>query len=113
MELLGLPTFKPKYLMGDGHQGITSAGADFLPESKRIQCYYHIKTNVSNKRSLLPTPSIDWPVVNRQIWELHQAPSQRVFDKAAMCLIADWRSRGWTAFADYFEKNCLKDTISW
>lgn len=113
MELLGLPAFRPKYLMGDGHQGITSAGSEFLPTSKRIQCYYHIKTNLVRKQNLLPTPSIDWPVVNRQIWELHQAPSQCVFDKASLCLLAEWRSREWTKFAAYFELSCLKECISW
>lgn len=113
MELLHLPKYAPKYLMGDAHRGICRARTTFLPSTSRIQCYYHLKTNVANRRSLLPTPATDWVVVNQQIWQLHQAPSQRVFDVASELLIREWNNKGWSAFASDFEKNCLKDSIKW
>lgn len=99
--------------MGDGHQGITNAGATFLPDSKRIQCYFHVKKNFIGKKGLLPTPAVDWPLVNQQIWLLHQAPTQRMFEVASELLIAEWRAKKFTDYADYFEKSCLRDGVSW
>lgn len=112
-ELMGLPKYQPAYLMGDAHKGICSAKKTFWPETKRIQCYYHMKMAVYKQRGKLPCPTSDWKVVKWQIEQLHQAPTQEIFDVAAVRLIEEWEAKGWEKFADYFRETWLEGSPNW
>lgn len=110
---MGLPKYQPTYLMGDAHRGICAAKETFWPETKRLQCYYHMKMAVHKQRGKLPCPATDWKVVKWQIEQLHHAPTHAIFNAASARLVEEWYGKGWDDFAKYFHDSWLEGTPNW
>lgn len=114
-ELFGLPKLVPKFVMGDGHKGISAAARIRFPQARRLACYFHVIDAVKKYRTLLPAANRDvsWKLVKQQIFDLHRAPSVEIFNAMANSIVREWLAREWKEFALYFVKQWLRACPYW
>lgn len=115
-ELFCLPQFVPKYVMGDAHKGISAAARVRFPQAKRLVCYFHMKDRLTKKgKCLLPVGNreVSWARVQKQVFDMHRAPTDEIFNELAKVVLQEWHTTGWKEFAEYFEKQWLKECPLW
>lgn len=71
--------YQPRYVLGDGHAGLTKAVRDLFPEATRLMCNAHVDRNVT--KNIVRVPEVFRDRIRSDVEALRYARNEEEFDR--------------------------------